>query len=258
MSNFNVDFYSNQKLMVIPQDPDMVEKLLSIDRKTREDVGAKFGIMSNMDWQMNTVANVAFEAILQSLAINCQVEGGAIAAFNFYNCFFVRTSYRKREDADKEGNINVLFSPGPRATELISRTEKEPLGEPHAPEEIYGWKNQDMPNAEDIDEIYRKIDRAARYTLSQKYRFVFPDDMYFASFAVLDTFFMNLFEYMLYELGHDEGLTSSEVNFNDNVEFHAIRKKEGVVFTMRPGMNAKLIIKSDETTEDERGVYGEA
>lgn len=258
MSYINLDYYSNRKLMVIPQEPDMMEKLLSIDRKTRADVGAKFGIMCNMDWQMNTFANATFEAILQNMALECQVEGGAQAAFNFYNCFFAKTSYRKQEDADKEGNINIVFGPGPRATALISATEKEPLGDPQPPEAVYGWKHLDMPNAEEIDEYYRKIDRNARFNISKKYGFVLPDDMYFGAFAVLDTFFMNLYEYMLYELGQDEKLVLSTVNFNDNVEFHAIRKPEGVVFMLRPGMNAKLIIKSDETTEDERGIYGEA
>lgn len=251
MSYINPDFYSNKKLMVIPQDPDDLEKLKAIDQKTRYDV-ARFGIICDREWQMNTVANVAFECILQRMAVDCQVEGGRQTAFNFYNCFYAKTSYRRQEEADKEGNLNVVFSPGTRAVKLISAETTPPeVGEATTAEAIYNWKMQ----GDEIDEFYRGIDRLARFTLSKKYQIVFSDDLSYATFAILDTFFMNLFQWMLYDLGQNPNNITSDVNFNDNVEFHAIRKEDGIVFTMRPGMNAKLIIKSDETTEDEKGDF---
>ena len=46
--------------------------------------------------------------------------------------------------------------------------------------------------------------------------------------------------------------SSVMINFNDLIEFHAIRKKENSVeIRLRPGMGAKLIIKSDESTESD-------
>jgi hypothetical protein len=45
------------------------------------------------------------------------------------------------------------------------------------------------------------------------------------------------------------GKSSVMINFNDIIEFHAIRKGEGIDVKLRPGMGAKLIIKSDESTE---------
>ena len=43
------------------------------------------------------------------------------------------------------------------------------------------------------------------------------------------------------------------INFNDLIEFHAIRKADCVDIKLRPGMGAKLIIKSDESTEADDG-----
>lgn len=252
MSAFDVDFYSNQKLLVIPQDPVDNQRLLVIDRKTKYDVGSKYGIVSGKDWQMNTVANEALESILQAIATGMTVEGNGIG-FNFYNLFFIKATNRRVESADKEGNINVVFEPGPRATELITLTEPPKIEQQYRPEMLFGFT--DDP---DRHEQYLKIDRLARYSLAKKYRYMIPDDLVFASFAVLDQFFLNMFEYLLHDLGQNPEQMLSSVNFNDNVEVHAMRKKQSddgtddlVSFSMRPGMNAKLIVKSDSSTEED-------
>lgn len=247
MAYFDTDFYSRQKLLVIPQDPTTFEKLQSIDKKTRYDVGAKFGIVCDADWKMNTVANCTLESIIESLAFEYHGGSAYISAINFYEVFYAKTTLRRTEKADKEGNINIVFAPGERAVRLIGATERPSIGDPITPEDFFSF-----PNDAEKNEYYEKIDRRARYSASKKYQFIIPDNLKFGAFAILDTFIMNLYEYMLYELGQDQDTVLTSVNFNDNIEFHAIRKPEGVVFTMRPGMNAKLIIKSDDVTEDEK------
>jgi len=245
VSTFDVDFYSNQKLLVIPQDPQANQKLLGVDRKTMYDVGSKYGIISGKDWQMNTVANEALETILESISTGMIVDGDGVA-FNFYNLFFIKATNRRVESADKEGNINIVFQPGPRAIELISLTEPPKITEQYKPEALFGF-----PDDKDRNEQYLKIDRLARYSLAKKYRYMIPDDYLFASFAVLDQFFLNIFEYLLHELGQNPEQMIASINFNDNVEIHALRKDDLVTFSMRPGMNAKLIIKSDGSTEED-------
>lgn len=247
MAFFDVDYYSTQKLLVIPQEPAAHEALQSIDRKTRFDVNDKYGILSSADWQMNTVANCTFETILESLAAAMKGTGVTEAAFNSYNLFFVKATLRRNEDADKEGNINVLFQPGPRANELITMEEPPSNGEGHRkPIEIFSIEDDKHKH-----DMYQRIDRMARYSLSKKYRFLMADEMSFGAFAVLDQFMFNLFQYLLYDLGHNPEKTLSSINFNDNVEVHAMRSTTDnmVQFSMRPGMNAKLIIKSDVTAE---------
>lgn len=248
MKSFEADFYSNKKLLVIPQEPDAFAKLQSIDRKTRYDCGAKYGIVSGSDWQMNTIANECLENLIQFLALGMQTS--ATTAINFYDLFFVKATNRISEKADKEGNINIVFQPGPRAIELIS------LPEPLKIETQVKAKDEFMfPDPEgadrDIQETFRRIDQAARYQLAKKYRLMMLDDMDYAAIAVLDQFVLNLFTYMLYELGQDPKLTMSSINFNDNVEFHALREGDDkIMLTMRPGMNAKLLIKADNATEE--------
>ena len=41
--------------------------------------------------------------------------------------------------------------------------------------------------------------------------------------------------------------------FNDNIEIHGMMKDGTVSIIMRPGMNAKLLIKCDELTEHTMG-----
>lgn len=248
MKNFETDFYSNKKLLVIPQEPDAFARLQSIDRKTRYDCGAKYGIVTGGDWQMNTVANECLETIIQSLALEMTTQGHA--AINFYDLFFVKATNRVSEKADKEGNINIVFQPGPRAIELISMAEIPKIENQIKASDEFMFPDPEGAN-KGIQETFKRIDSSARYQLAKKYRMMMMDGMEYAAIAVLDQFFLNLFTYMLYELGQDPKLTMSSVNFNDNIEFHALRQDEDkIMLTMRPGMNAKLLIKSDSATEE--------
>ena len=68
----------------------------------------------------------------------------------------------------------------------------------------------------------------------------------------------NIFMELMYRVANNpEKDTSDEViesvNFNDLIEIHAILKDDKVSISMRPGVNAKLLIKCDELTEHTMG-----
>lgn len=254
-SYFDIDQYSNQRLLVIPQEPEAHAKLQSIDRKTRHDVQVMYGIISESDWQMNTIANTAMETLIELLHTQLQLDAGMsgangpIAACNFYDTFFIKATNRITEEADKEGNINIEFQAGPRAIALISQKERPPLPPKVSPIERYGMESE-LPA---LHELFDRVDRTTRYALSKKYRFVMADNLKFGTLAVLDQFMLNLFEYLLFELGQDQDKAIATVNFNENVEIHALRNTEDgtIQLKMRPGMNAKLLIKNDGVTESD-------
>lgn len=251
MPYYDHDFLSTRKLMVIPQDPESHEKLLNVDRKTANEISSKYQIGGMRDWMANTIANTTLETILDKIALAAKkIVGGEdneIPAFNFYDLFFVKITNRVSEDADKEGNLMVVFMPGPKAYELISATESPELGDVVHPRDDFGF-----PEDKAKHEAYQQVDRMARFILANKYRQTLSDGLEFSALAITYRFFLNIFEYLLYELGQDPDKSLASINFNDNVEIHAMRANEtDVKFSMRPGMNAKLLIKSDDSTEQD-------
>lgn len=85
--------------------------------------------------------------------------------------------------------------------------------------------------------------------LSDKYSINIPDKAA-SSLTIAFVFVRNIFAFLLEKMKLT-GKSTASVNFNDNIEFHSIQKADQILLTMRPGMNAKLLIKSDETTEAE-------
>lgn len=259
-------FIMSDRLYVIPQDEETRLSILSIDRRTKEEVRSVYKIFVEHDWQNNTIANVAIENIIKSLAIDI-VNNHESAPINFFNLFSAIVSVKRNEDAEKEGNINISFTHGPIIDDLINNYDGkaifnngESLIEEHenlprlelliTPDSQTGRMPKNGFNLSEKEAIrLAKIERATRMELSDKYSINIPDKAA-SSLTIAFVFVRNIFSFLLEKMKLS-GKSTASVNFNDNIEFHSIQKADQILLTMRPGMNAKLLIKSDETTESE-------
>jgi len=248
----------NERLYIIPQDEETRLSILNIDRKTKEDVRNIYKIFTEHDWQNNTTANVLIETLIKSLAyeITSDQQNGPL---NFFDLFTVSITVKRNEDAEKEGNINISFKPGKEAQRIIETYDKDIAEDSGVkprlelllyPDPTTGKfvKNDYFDSQKEIERLF-KIEKATRLDLSDKYTINIPDKSA-ATITIAYVFIKNIFKYLIEKLKLTNK-PSASVNFNDNIEFHALMKGDEILLTMRPGMNAKLLIKSDETTEAE-------
>lgn len=253
---------------IIPQDKESRLFLRDVDMETKIDVEQRFGTIINMDWHCNTIANCVVESIIKAMNTDMKIAGAKYAKFNFYELFTARVTTKVNESAEKEGNINISFEPGPTAIDLIKGINDKmttPI-EPVKKEEFFKIEmpDTDQDIVDQINQKYIDIERQARYVLTNNYGITIPDNNIYMGYAVTYTFIINIFRKLLRELGENPDQNLVSANFNDNIEFHASRDEKesvdtnGETFTesmitlaMRPGLNAKLLIKSDEVTEDD-------
>ena len=251
-------YFKERRKAEIPQDTQTRDFLLAIDQQTKMDVDKRFGFQIDYDWHCNTIANCTVEAIIKAINVDMKESSAKSARFNFYNLFLVKVTTKINEKAEKEGNINVAFEPGPSAIELINTniSKVNEIPEKYECVKFFTIENpdEDPMVLEAQNERYGNIDRQARYVLSNNYAITIPDSNKYMAFGVTYLFIRNIFRKLLREIGAHPELNLISVNFNDNIEFHVMRDDDDsskVTFAMRPGLNAKLLIKSDEATEDD-------
>ncbi|MCM1214078.1 MAG: hypothetical protein NC548_06110 [Lachnospiraceae bacterium] len=244
---------SARRICDAPQDPVTRDFLYAIDRQTKIDVAEQFGVTIDRDWWCNTIANNTVEAIIKALATDMQTEGAPRASLNFYDLFIAQVTTKRNTKAEKEGNINISFQAGPTAEALITEVKRK---DQQAVEQVRAIDffhiedpDADQHELELMNQAYLAVDTQARYAMSQNYGIVLGQNTEMVAFAICYTFIKNIFSGLLLQLGENPEQTLATVNFNDNIEFHALIKDGGVILSMRPGMNAKLLIKSDAMTE---------
>lgn len=237
------------KLYVIPQDEETRQDLLNVDRNTKEDLRMKHRLHVNTDWECNTIANTTVESLICILYANIKENGVSIlnadenGTLNFYDLLEIAATNKMNESAEKTGNINVKFFPGVRINDIISddipREDKNV--EYIASDAAYSY-----PDDTNRTSAMLKIDKIARKQLADKYSIILPKD--YMAVATTCILLENIYRELIQKivLTNKPAVT---INFNDLIEFHAIKKKDGVDIKLRPGMGAKLIIKSDESTE---------
>jgi hypothetical protein len=250
MDNSNVGAYG--KLFVIPQDPSDREFLLSVDRRARAELNRIYGILVDYDWQANTIANSVIETLITDLAFMLKNGANNGIGIEFYDIIKAIVSIKTNEKAEKEGNINIYFEPGSKVTSLIE----------NGPENIEYEEKLDpakrfLTGDPAEDDLYKNLEYHTRYNLSSVNGITIPDHLKFSVFAIGYTFIECIYLEILYRLANMDAEDGEEklvsVNFNDNIEIHGIMKNGTVNITMRPGMNAKLLIKCDEITEHTMG-----
>jgi hypothetical protein len=240
---------SEGKLYVIPNDPVMHEQLLAIDRMTKDTMAMRHKAILSQDWQCNTIACCYLECLIEDLGLEMR-QTNSNASLNFYDLMQMNVTIKRNEDAEKEGNINIEFIAGDRIADIIGKSIADASNEQKEtyidPEIAFGFGGD--KNAPGYVR-FANIDRATIMMLSRKYYIVSPKEWFVT--AISYTFLENLIKYMVIKLVN-EGTSLVSINFNDIIEFHATRvDDESVSITMRPGMDAKLLIKSDELTEND-------
>lgn len=245
------------RIFVIPPDKETRDDLLSIDRKTKEDVRIRHHIFVNTDWESNTITNVLVESLVQVLYSHIVHNGVTILSadadntLNFYDLIELAATNKKNEAAEKTGNINVKFIPGKDVANIISDDTPEDQKEQNYVEARAAYS---YPDDTALTNAMMKIDSIARRKLKDKYSIILPNQWH--AIAVAYVFIENLYQFMTEKIVRTEK-KSIMINFNDIIEFHANRKGDGIDIRLRPGMGAKLIIKSDESTENDDDGFDE-
>lgn len=250
----NVSYDSKEKLYVIPQDENNRISILNIDRNTKEDIRRLHRIYVESDWECNTISNKFIEILLKSLYTHLVGGGSSALSFipdstsletsiTFYDLFEVNVTQKRNESADKVGNINISFHPE-SAVDLIIGDDiprDQRVFEFIKPDAKFSF-----PNNPELTKAMLKIDKIARLELAEKYNILLPHE--WVAIAISYSFIENIYRELIYKIALT-GKSAVSINFNDIMEFHATMKNDKVTVHIRPGMAAKLIIKSDETTE---------
>lgn len=246
------DYYG--RVAVVPQDPHDRAILEGIDQKTMVEVSERFKCHISRDWYCNTIANSVVQCLIAALGVDLASSTRATKAqIDFYGLFTTTVTIKVNKKAEKEGNINVMFEPGVIANKLIETFDPTMTTE-YEKEDRMKFFSHDDPNLSDeemraFNAAYLNIDTKATYDLSNNYAIIIPNDQRYFTFAIAYQFITNIFRELLATLYAQPESDLATINFNDNIEFHLIRSDDGLKFAMRPGLNAKLLIKSDSTTE---------
>lgn len=240
------------KLFMIPQDPSDREFLLAVDRRARFEINRIYGILIDYDWQANTIANAVVETIIKNLAFMLRSGASKGIGIEFYDIIRAIVSIKTNEKAEKEGNINIYFEPGSKINSIIENgPDTREYTEKISPAERF------VTGIPEEDELYRNLEYHTRFNLSSINGVMIPDHLKFSVFAIGYTFLECIYLEILYRLANMDAEEGAEklvsVNFNDNIEIHGVMKGDTVNIIMRPGMNAKLLIKCDELTEHTMG-----
>lgn len=237
---------------IIPPDVQDNEDLRAIDGIAKENARIKHRLFINRTWEANTITYTVVETILKVLSESILRNGIGILSdeadntIDFYDLLQVVATYKKNEKAEKVGNINVKFFAGSRVNEIIS--DDTPTGQEKI-EYMEAKAAYSFPENASLTDAMLKIDNAARRHLKDKFSILLPNS--FNAIAIAYVFLEALYRHLVTKLVRSEK-NSVMINFNDIIEFHALRKEGNTVdIRLRPGMEAKLIIKSDQTTEDE-------
>jgi archaellin len=250
MASFEDYASIDSRLFVIPNDMETRDDLLAIDRKTKEDVRLKHRLFVNTDWEANTITNVYVESLIRVLYSHIKNNGvhvlsdDADNSLTFYDLLEIAATNKKNENAEKTGNINIKFMPGKDVEGIIS--DDVPDDKKPPVEFIEARAMFSFPDDAATSNAMQKIDTIAQKELKEKYSIILPNTWHVTAIAY--AFIENIYRYLATKLVKTDK-SSVMLNFNDIIEFHAIRKGDAIDIKLRPGMGAKLIIKSDESTE---------
>lgn len=241
----------DSKLYIIPGMGETRRDLLAIDRSTKEVLRQKHRLYCNTDWESNTIATVTIETLSRILYTHIAENGVQVldidngSCVNFYELLEVTASNKKNKKAEKNGNINIIFYTGDRVNEIIS---DDIAAEDRKIEYITAEAAYSFPDDNEMTTAMLKIDKLSRNILADKYSIILPKD--YMAIATTVIFIEELYRELVKKLVlMDKNKVS--INFNDIIEFHATKKDDGVVIECTPGMGAKLIIKSDPSTEND-------
>lgn len=254
MGKTNETQSAGNTLWVIPSKQEDRECILNADRDAKVQLRLQHKLYIDRDWEINTIANTTLEMILKLLYAQMKSDGVAsqktfdgvdseAGYINFFDMLEIKVTNKMNSKAEKEGNINIAFYPGVQTQEIV---------EDSTPKDQKTWEyihhtekfNYGIPA---LDNAMAKVDAMSRQILSKNRKLILrsPGSTLAITFVMLENIYRQLISKMILEEKR-----SSSINYNDLIEFHIQLLEDNTVdIRLRPGMCAKLIIKSDETTE---------
>lgn len=228
--------------LITPADPVQRTVLDRVELAARNKLMMDYKIKLNAGY-LTTIACVYYESLVRALVKLMKDTGENVSEINFFDMFTAIASSRSNDDADKEGNINVMFHVGPGVQMLIDTNECK---------EIHPdmWQKT----------IINVVEKHASSVLFNKHKMMLGNDDNGATYTVVAYVYFEFMIRTLIMMLRDSGKKSSMINFLELFEIHASYAKsekdeaedEKVLeIKMRPGAQAKLIIKDDDITEKE-------
>lgn len=191
---------------------------------------------------MTTISCVYVEALIKTL-IALMRENHGEAAINFLDLFTISSTNRENDDADKDGNINVKYTPGTTALSIMDR-DFAPVMEEGM------WAKT----------IIDHVENECASILSHKHKITANNKRNWTKVAYC--YFEYLFRTLklMAKVGQENGSPAVMINFLEMFECHAQVESipnpenpdlvaENVVLKIRPGFQSKLLIKDDGITE---------
>ncbi len=249
MSGFDDILDGGSRMLVVPSNQNDKIDLQAIDQKTKEDLRLRHKIFIQKDWECNTTAFLFVSNMCR--VINSHITNNGVevlvhaegSELNFYDLFKVSVTNKKNENAEKVGNINVKFIPEKKLDGIIADYE-------NTDNTFFDFKAAYVyPDDEKMTNAFLRIDELTRRNAKDKYDIILTHK--WMSVAITHLFIENVYRYMIEKL-MKTGRNSLMINFNDIIEFHIMKSKDGGFdIRLRPGYGAKLMVKSDESTEAE-------
>lgn len=229
--------------LIVPSDPDQLAVTEMVDKATWKNLLTEYKLRINTAY-LTTFACAYMEALIVLMRRIMTDTKSTENSIDFLDLFTIYANNRESDTAEKDGNINISFVPGVTVIEGIMERDYAPKVHPDM------WKGSIIMEAQKI---------AARI-LSEKHKAV--TDSLNTWTIVAYVYFEHLFRTLklMAKEAHDRGESSVSFNFLEMVEFHCNLEvtpnpenpelqSEKYVIKMRPGFQAKLLIKNDDSTE---------
>lgn len=241
-------FVERQHYLISPTDPAQKAITEKIEKAMRNELISSLHIKLNPTYA-TTITCVYLEATVRVL-VKLMRENRGDAAINFLDLFTVASNNRENEDADKDGNINVKFIPGKTVESIMERDYAPQMADPNI------WKGT----------IMEVIEKECARILKTKHRMNGADNSNWTKIAYLYLVYLFKTLKLMSRVGYENGTVSVMINFLEMFEVHANMEQipnednpdviqEKITVKIRPGFEAKLLIKDDNVTEldDEDG-----
>lgn len=240
----NETYVERQHYLISPSDPAQKAVTEKIERAMTSEMVSSLKIKLNPIYP-TTITCVYVEAMIRVL-VKLMRENHGEASINFLDLFTISSDNRENDDADKDGNINIQFKPGPVCDSIMERDYAPVM----ADETL--WK----------DTIIGVIEKECSKILRLKHKMNSNNDANWTKIAFLYLVYLFRVLKFMAKAALENGTVSVMINFLEMFEAHANIEQiqnpenpdivqEKIHVKIRPGFEAKLLIKDDNVTEYE-------
>lgn len=235
-----------QHYLITPTDPAQKAITEKIEKAMRNELIGTLKIKLNPTYP-TTITCVYLEAAIRTL-VRLMRENHGDAAIDLLGLFTISSNNRENEDADKDGNINIKFTPGKTCTSIMERDYAPVLNDKTV------WEGT----------IINLIEKECSRILKTKHKMNGADDANWTKIAYLYLVYLFKTLKLMAHVGLENGVVSTMINFLEMFEIHANIEQvpnvdnpdlvhEEINIKIRPGFQAKLLIKDDGITEMDGG-----